>query len=49
MCIRRIGAAWDTAHRLNPPVGTTDMFSTPRQKFSVAFPCRQRASARMPP
>jgi hypothetical protein len=27
----------------------TDMFSTARQKFSVALPFLQRASARMPP
>src|SRR5258706_7109238 len=50
MCMRRIGAACDTAHRSNPPAGTIDMFSTSRQKFSVAFPFfLQRASARMPP
>ena len=49
MCMRRIGAACDTAHRSKPPLGTTDMFSTARQKFSVAFPFLQRASARMPP
>src|SRR6266550_2700712 len=49
MCIRRIGAACETAHRSKPPVGTTDIFSTSRQKFTVAFPFLQRASARMPP
>src|SRR5580765_5480960 len=27
MCIRRIGAACETAHRSKPPAGTTDMFS----------------------
>src|ERR1700687_3607654 len=38
VCMRRIGAACETAHRSKPPAGTTDMFSTTRQKFSVAFP-----------
>ncbi len=36
-CIRRYGAAWDTAHRSRPPVGVTDRFSADRQKFCVAF------------
>src|SRR5438445_13655025 len=49
MCMRRIGAACETAHRSKPPAGLTDMFSTARQKFSVAFPFLHLASARMPP
>src|SRR4051812_22528184 len=49
MCMRRIGAACETAQRLNAPVGTTAMFSTMRQKFSVALPFLHRASACTPP
>src|SRR6202171_6306294 len=49
MCMRRIGAACDTAHRSKPPTGFTDIFSAMRQKFSVAFPFLQRASALIPP
>src|SRR4051794_21584006 len=36
-CIRRYGAACDTAQRSRPPVGFTDRFSADRQKFWVAF------------
>ena len=36
-CIRRYGAACDTAHRSRPPVGVTDRPSAERQKFWVAF------------
>ncbi|MCU0153181.1 hypothetical protein N8H10_10345 [Curtobacterium flaccumfaciens pv. poinsettiae] len=34
---RRIGAAWDTAHRSVPLSGAIATFSTDRQKFCVAF------------
>ncbi|GAA0384009.1 hypothetical protein GCM10009530_38600 [Microbispora corallina] len=44
-CMRRYGAAWETAHRSWPPVGVTDRFSAPRQKFWVALPWNQSASA----
>src|SRR5437667_11521969 len=46
MCMRRIGAACDTAQRLKPPAGLTDIFSPVRQKLSLALPFLQRASAR---
>ncbi len=36
-CMRRYGAAWETAQRSVPPVGFTERFSAPRQKFWVAF------------
>jgi hypothetical protein len=43
-CMRRYGAACDTAHRSVPPVGVTDRFSASRQKFCVALPPNQSAS-----
>src|SRR5437763_15023815 len=49
ICIRRIGAACDTAHRSNPLSDATDRFSAIRQKLSVALPFLQRASARTLP
>src|SRR5690348_8579775 len=30
-CIRRSGAAWETAHCIVPPVGTAEKFSVARQ------------------
>lgn len=36
-CIRRYEEACDTAQRSVPPVGVTERFSAPRQKFWVAF------------
>src|SRR5689334_17440592 len=44
-CILRYGAACDTAQRSLPPVGLTDRFSASRQKFCVALPWNQSASA----
>ena len=38
MCIRRNGAAWETAQRLVPPFVLIAMFSALRQKFWVALP-----------
>src|SRR5690606_36940790 len=48
-CTRRIGAAWETAHRMSPPEGVTARFSTERQKFCVALPSNHSASAQTPP
>jgi len=45
ICTRRIGSACDTAHSVLPEDGSMVMFSTPRQKFSVAFPSFQAALA----
>ena len=36
-CMRRYGAACETAQRSRPPVGVTERFSAERQKFCVAF------------
>ncbi len=47
--MRRYGAACETAQRSVPPVGLTDMFSAERQKFCVALPWNQSASARTEP
>lgn len=44
-CIRRYAAACETAQRSLPLVGLTDRFSAPRQKFCVALPWNQSASA----
>jgi hypothetical protein len=44
-CIRRNGAAWETAQVSVPDGGRTAMFSAPRQKFWVALPWNQSASA----
>src|SRR4051812_14369302 len=44
-CMRRYGAACETAQRSPPPAGLTDRFSAPRQKFWVALPWNQSASA----
>src|SRR5882724_4674456 len=49
ICTRRIGSACDTAHSVLPEDGSMVMFSTPRQKFCVAFPPLQAASTWMPP
>ena len=46
---RRIGEACETAHSVLPEDGSMVMFSTPRQKFSVAFPPFQAALALIPP
>ncbi|CAO0830141.1 hypothetical protein SMICM17S_12690 [Streptomyces microflavus] len=43
-CIRRKGAAWETAQRLVPLTGFRVRFSAERQKFCVAFPSNQPAS-----
>ena len=45
ICTRRIGSACDTAHSVLPDDGSRVMFSTPRQKFVVAFPPFQAALA----
>ena len=45
MSTRRIGSACETAHSVQPEDGSMVMFSTPRQKFSVALPPFQAASA----
>ncbi len=44
-CIRRYGAACDTAQRSAPEAGVTERFSAERQKFWVALPWNQSASA----
>src|SRR3954451_19611150 len=46
MSTRRIGAAWDTAHRAEPG---TMKFSADRQKFWVALPPNQPAPTVSPP
>ena len=45
ICTRRIGSACETAHSVLPEDGSMVMFSTPRQKFVVAFPPLQAALA----
>src|SRR5580693_2158926 len=49
ICTRRIGSAWETAHSVEPEDGSMVMFSTPRQKFSVALPPFQAALTYTPP
>ena len=44
-CIRRNGAAWETAHRSLPSGGITIMFSASRQKLQVPLSLNQSASA----
>ena len=41
MCMRRKGAACETAHCMVPPVGVTEKPSTARQKVVVALLLRQ--------
>ncbi len=52
-CMRRNGAAWDTAHCIvlspMPSVGVTAKFSAPRQKFCVALSWSRKALARRSP
>jgi hypothetical protein len=47
--MRRYCAACETAHRSVPEEGLTERFSAPRQKFWVALPWNQSASACTPP
>ncbi|ARZ67077.1 hypothetical protein SMD11_1416 [Streptomyces albireticuli] len=49
MCTRRSGAACETAQRFAPESGRTERFSAERQKFWVALPWNQSASARTAP
>ena len=43
-CMRRKGAACETAHFIAPPAGTTQKFSAARQKVVVALLLREAAS-----